>query len=57
MTYCCDELANDDFIEWSTAWTPSGWVIYEGATGEYSYPFIKYCPYCGTELKPPKEDV
>ncbi len=57
MTYCCDELANDDFIEWTTAWTPPSWVIYEGGQGEYSYAFIKYCPYCGTELKPPEEDV
>ena len=50
---CCDELEKDDFIVWDTSWNPPGWLIYEGAQGDYGYAFIKYCPYCGEELKPP----
>ena len=48
---CCDELEKDYFIKWDEGWSPPGWVIYEGAQGEYRYAFITYCPYCGKELE------
>ena len=52
--YCCEELAKGvryEWIEWTDSIAPAGWVIWVGRTGEYAILFIKYCPYCGTELE------